>query len=58
MIADKSSRRFYSMSNQILTECKKYYEILEKTEHGNGDITEWLEWFLSCRERAMMYSPG
>lgn len=42
------------MSNQIFVERKKYYEILEKTQHGNGDITEWLEWFLSCLERALM----
>jgi len=44
------------MSNQILTERKKYYEILEKTQHSNGDITEWLEWFLSCLERALINS--
>lgn len=54
--SDKSSQRFYSMSNQILTERKKYYEILEKTQHSNGDITEWLEWFLSCLERALINS--
>ena len=54
--SDKSSQRFYSMSNQILTERKMYYEILEKTQHSNGDITEWLEWFLSCLERALINS--
>lgn len=54
--SDKSSQRFYSMSNQILTERKRYYEILEKTQHSNGDITEWLEWFLSCLERALINS--
>lgn len=54
--SDKSSQRFYSMSNQILAERKKYYEILEKTQRGNGDITEWLMWFLSCLERALTNS--
>jgi len=46
--SDGSSQRFYSMSNQILTECKRYYEVLEHTQRGDGDITEWLDWFLSC----------
>jgi len=54
--SDKSSQRFYSMSNQILAERKQYYEILEKTQRGDGDITEWLVWFLSCLERALVNS--
>jgi len=52
--SDSSSQRFYSMSNQILNERKRYYEILEKTQRGDGDITEWLEWFLFCLERALI----
>ncbi len=54
--SDKSSQRFYSMSNQILAERKQYYEILEKTQRGDGDITKWLVWFLSCLERALVNS--
>lgn len=54
--SDKSSQRFYSMSNQILAERKQYYNILEKTQRGDGDITEWLVWFLSCLERALANS--
>ena len=46
--SDKSSRRFYSMSAQIRMERKQYYEILEKTQKGNSDITEWILWFLQC----------
>ncbi len=53
---DGTSQRFYSMSNQILAERKRYYEILEKTQHGDSDITEWIEWFLSCFERALIGS--
>jgi len=51
--ADKSPQRFYSMSAQIQLERKHYYDILEKTQKGNLDITEWLLWFLSCLERAL-----
>lgn len=54
--SDGSPQRFYSMSNQILTERKKYYDILERTQRSNGDITEWLEWFLSCLGNALINS--
>ena len=46
--SDKSRRRFYSMSAQIRVERKQYYEILEKIQKGNSDITEWIIWFLQC----------
>ncbi|PKP45976.1 MAG: DUF4172 domain-containing protein [Bacteroidetes bacterium HGW-Bacteroidetes-11] len=46
--SDKSNQRFYSMSAQIRVERKHYYEILEKTQKGNLDITEWIKWFLNC----------
>ncbi|MCB9260810.1 MAG: Fic family protein [Flavobacteriales bacterium] len=46
--ADKSNQRFYSMSAQIRLERKQYYEILENTQKGNLDITDWIVWFLNC----------
>lgn len=46
--SDKSNQRFYSLSAQIRIERKEYYEILEKTQKGNLDITEWIKWFLNC----------
>nr|MDA3779182.1 Fic family protein [Bacteroidales bacterium] len=46
--SDKSNQRFYSMSAQIRIERKEYYEILEKTQKGKLDITEWIKWFLNC----------
>ncbi|MCC6600241.1 MAG: hypothetical protein IT223_06165 [Crocinitomicaceae bacterium] len=46
--ADGILQRFYSMSAQIILKCKQYYQILEKTQRGNADITKWLEWFLIC----------
>lgn len=54
--SDGSSQRFYSMSNQILVERKKYYEVLEQAQHGTNDITDWLVWFLSCLENALINS--
>ncbi len=46
--SDKSVQRFYSMSAQIRVERKEYYNILEKTQKGHLDITEWILWFLNC----------
>ena len=51
--ADGSGKRFYSMSCQISLEKNKYYDVLEKTQKGNGDITEWLLWFLDCLDKAV-----
>jgi Fic family protein len=51
--SDKSSQRFYSMSAQIRLERKQYYEILEKTQKGNLDITDWISWFLNCLTNAL-----
>jgi len=45
---DDTSMRFYSMSSQILKERKKYYTALEKSQHGESDITHWINWFLAC----------
>ena len=46
--SDEQSYRFYSMSAQIRKERNSYYDILEKTQKGGLDITNWLEWFLNC----------
>ena len=51
--SDKSNQRFYSMSAQIKIERKQYYEILEKTQKGDLDITEWIGWFLTCLINAL-----
>ncbi len=51
--SDRSSLRFYSLSNQMLIERKMYYEILQKCQVKDGDITEWLSWYLNCLHRAL-----
>jgi Fic family protein len=54
--ADRSPERFYSMSAQIRNERKKYYDILERSQRGTLDVTEWLAWFLACLQRALVAS--
>ena len=44
--SDDSKFRFYSMSSQIQKNRKSYYEVLERTQKGSMDITNWLLWFL------------
>ena len=51
--SDGSRQRFYSMSAQILEERNAYYEVLEKTQSGSLDVTEWLTWFLECLGRSL-----
>ena len=41
------------MSKQILKERNAYYDMLEQTQKGTCNITNWLEWFLSCLIRAL-----
>jgi Fic family protein len=50
---ENSAQRFYSMSSQIREERKSYYQILESTQRGGMDVTEWLVWFLDCLGRAI-----
>ena len=51
--ADGAPQRFYSLSAQIQRERKSYYEILERTQKGALDVTEWLAWFLATLHRAI-----
>ena len=43
---EKSEFRFYNISSQINKDKKHYYDILERLQHGDGDITEWLLWYM------------
>ena len=51
--SDGSTQRFYSLSSQILIERKAYYNILQQVQFSQGDITDWLDWFLNCLYRSM-----
>ena len=46
--ADCCPDRYYSMSRQIETMRKSYYQQLEMQQRSDLDITRWLEWFLDC----------
>lgn len=54
--SEQSSQRFYSMSSQICRERNDYYRILEWTQKGTMNITQWMEWFLGCLLRSIRLS--
>lgn len=51
--ADKSEFRFYNISSQINKDKKRYYDILEKAQHGDGNITEWICWYANTLSLAL-----
>ncbi|MYD79932.1 MAG: Fic family protein [Gammaproteobacteria bacterium] len=54
--SEKSIHRCYSMSSQIRRERRDYYQILEWTQKGPMDVTQWMEWFLGCLLRSIKLS--
>ena len=54
--SEGSSQRFYSMSSQITGQSEArdvYRDTLERTQKSTLDISDWLEWFLACLDRAI-----
>ena len=45
--SENSPQRFYSMSSRISADRNRYYDVLERTQKGDMDITRWLQWFLA-----------
>ena len=50
---DVDSGRYYSMSAEINRNKKSYYEILEKTQKGSLDITDWIIWYFNILDKAI-----
>jgi Fic family protein len=46
--ADGIPQRFYSLSAQLQRDRRAYYDMLERTQKGSMDVTEWLAWFLAA----------
>ena len=51
--SEGSPQRFYSMSSQIRRERTAYYRVLERTQRGTTDVSDWMDWFLACLGRAI-----
>jgi Fic family protein len=53
LLAQTEALRFYSLSAQIQRERTAYYDVLERTQKGSLDVTDWLAWFLDALVRAL-----
>ena len=43
---NQSHYKFFNISTAINHDKRHYYSVLETVQHGNGDITEWIEWYI------------
>ena len=51
--ADRTNQRFYSISAQIMKSKKGYYSILESTQKGSMDVSQWLVWYFERLTEAL-----
>ena len=51
--AEKNSKRYYSLSSQILKERKSYYKELEYAQYYSNGIDRWINWFIGCLARSV-----
>lgn len=51
--SEQTGKRFYSMSAEIKLQRNAYYDVLERIQRGDGDITDWILWFLQCFDKAL-----
>ena len=56
--AQKSARMHYALNQQILKNRDEYFRTLNKAQCGNGDLTEWILWFLKQIEAAVQTSES
>jgi Fic family protein len=56
--ADRTKQRFYSMSAQIMNSKKEYYNILESTQKGSLNVSQWLVWYLELLTEALETTDG
>lgn len=51
--SENSSQRFFSINEKIFEKRSDYLDTLYSVARSNGDITEWILWFLSRMEAAL-----
>lgn len=54
--SENSSKPLFSLNAQIMEGREKYLEILYRCQSGNGDLTEWILWFLETAMAAIQRS--
>lgn len=56
--AEHQSIRFYTMAASILDDRNGYHRVLEASQRGELDITEWLAWFLQTLLRSLQQAQA
>ena len=56
--AQNSAHMYYSLNRQILENREEYFRTLNKAQCGNGDLTEWILWFLKQIQNAIQVSEA
>lgn len=51
--SEGTARSQYALNKQILGNRESYFEILAKAQQGNGDLTQWILWFLEMLRTAV-----
>lgn len=54
--ADGTTERHYSLSTQIMIEQTRYYKVLQQVQHSDGDLTDWMIWFLNRLKNSLLTS--
>ncbi|MCH3916789.1 MAG: Fic family protein [Spirochaetia bacterium] len=52
ILSQRGDDCLFSMSAQLQKNRAAYYAELEKTQHGDLDITDWITWYLTCMTAA------
>ena len=51
--SEDTTRCQYALNEQILKDRDSYIQILSKSQVGNGDLTEWILWFLNAMQKSI-----
>ena len=55
---EKNKFRLYSLSSQINNLRDEYYDVLEKCQKNDCDITNWIKWFLKIYSQSIDHSES
>lgn len=56
--SESTQHYLYSLNAQILKNRYEYFRILNRAQSGNGDLTEWILWFLAQMYEAVLQSES
>lgn len=54
--SENTTKCQYALNQQILEKKDEYFKILNKTQSGNGDLTEWILWFLKTMQESFKFT--